>query len=76
MRTSVVLSVAWLCAQWIAARADPADTGLSAPLTKQLITFNSRDLTLVGFLFKPEGPGPFPAVVWNHGSEKEPGRGH
>lgn len=22
-----------------------------------------------------EGPGPFPAIVWNHGSEKDPGRG-
>src|ERR1700730_1204200 len=105
MRTSVVLSVAWICVQWISARADPespltglesvttpasassgndpgqrfpnqsADTGLPAPLTKQLITFNSHDLTLVGFLFKPEGPGPFPAIVWNHGSEKGPDRG-
>jgi carboxymethylenebutenolidase len=36
---------------------------------------NSHDLMLVGFLFKPEGPGPFPAVVWNHGSEKDPGWG-
>jgi carboxymethylenebutenolidase len=105
MRTSVVLCVAWMCVQWISARADPespltdlesvttpasaaaeddpahrlpnqsADTGLPASLTKQLITFNSHDLTLVGFLFKPEGPGPFPAIVWNHGSEKDPGRG-
>jgi carboxymethylenebutenolidase len=28
---------------------------------------------LHGFLWKPEGPGPFPAIVWNHGSEKLPG---
>src|SRR4029077_15951998 len=28
---------------------------------------------LHGFLWKPEGTGPFPAIVWNHGSEKLPG---
>jgi len=32
-----------------------------------------RSLTLVGFLFKPDGAGPFPALVWNHGSERNPG---
>ncbi len=26
-----------------------------------------------GFLWKPEGAGPFPAIVWNHGIEKLPG---
>jgi carboxymethylenebutenolidase len=25
--------------------------------------------TLYGWLYKPKGKGPFPAVVWNHGSE-------
>jgi len=33
-----------------------------------IVTFPSGDLTLHGVLFKPEGPGPFPAVVYNHGS--------
>jgi len=28
---------------------------------------------LHGFIWKPEGTGPFPAIVWNHGSEKLPG---
>jgi carboxymethylenebutenolidase len=37
------------------------------------ITFTSGDLTLGGFIWKPEGPGPFPAILWNHGSEKLPG---
>jgi len=45
----------------------------SAGLSKQRITFKSDNLTLVGFLFKPDGPGPFPALVWNHGSEQNPG---
>jgi dienelactone hydrolase len=42
---------------------------------KQPITFRSDGLTLVGYLFKPQGAGPFPAVLWNHGSEHAPGRG-
>ncbi|HEY6214567.1 MAG TPA: prolyl oligopeptidase family serine peptidase [Vicinamibacterales bacterium] len=45
------------------------------PLNKQRVSFTSHGLTLAGFLFKPDGPGPFPAVVWNHGSEKNPGGG-
>ena len=39
----------------------------------ELITFTSGDLALKGFVWKPEGSGPFPAIVWNHGSEKLPG---
>lgn len=33
----------------------------------QSVTFTSGRLRLVGFLLKPGGDGPFPAVVWNHG---------
>jgi dienelactone hydrolase len=44
-----------------------------AGISKTRVTFKSDNLTLVGFLFKPDGPGPFPALVWNHGSEKNPG---
>jgi carboxymethylenebutenolidase len=32
------------------------------------VTFRSGELTLHGELYKPEGAGPFPAVVYNHGS--------
>lgn len=39
----------------------------------QEVTFQSGKLQLHGFLWKPNGPGPFPAVLWNHGSEKLPG---
>src|SRR5262245_6638923 len=39
----------------------------------QLVTFPSGNLELRGFLFKPDGNGPFPAVLYNHGSEKHPG---
>lgn len=37
------------------------------------VTFSSGSLVLHGFLYKPEGQGPFPAVLWNHGSERRPG---
>ena len=37
------------------------------------VTFPSGNLVLHGFIYKPEGKGPFPAVLWNHGSERRPG---
>jgi carboxymethylenebutenolidase len=40
------------------------------PAGAQVISFPSGDLTLQGLLYKPEGPGPFPAVVYNHGSAR------
>lgn len=27
---------------------------------------------LVGYVYRPDGPGPFPAIVYNHGSEPDP----
>ena len=33
-----------------------------------MVSFPSGELTLQGVLYKPEGTGPFPAVVYNHGS--------
>ena len=37
------------------------------------VVFPSGGRQLHGFLWKPEGSGPFRAIVWNHGSEKLPG---
>src|SRR5258706_2709512 len=48
---------------------------LAPNIMKQRVTFKNGDLTLVGFLFKPSGDGPFPAIIWNHGSEQNPGTG-
>lgn len=67
--------------------AAPPQTGASAPAAvvsatppvpppvppKQEVTFPSGDLTLTGYVFRPAGDGPFPAIVWNHGSEQDPG---
>src|SRR3954462_7676585 len=34
----------------------------------EVVSFSSGTLTLHGVLYKPEGGGPFPAIVYNHGS--------
>ena len=36
--------------------------------TAETVTFPSGEITLHGVLYKPQGTGPFPAVVYNHGS--------
>ena len=33
-----------------------------------VVSFRSGEITLQGTLYKPKGKGPFPAVVYNHGS--------
>ena len=38
-----------------------------------LVTFQSDGMTLHGFLYRPSGTGPFPAIVYNHGSGQEVG---
>jgi carboxymethylenebutenolidase len=47
----------------------------TAPFNKTRVTFKSDGLTLVGYHYHPDGAGPFPTVIWNHGSEKNPGGG-
>src|SRR5277367_4484340 len=38
------------------------------PVVPQAIEFPSGKLHLKGYFWKPAGPGPFPAVLFNHGS--------
>jgi carboxymethylenebutenolidase len=40
----------------------------STSIPSQTVTFASGALTLHGLLYKPKGEGPFPAVLYNHGS--------
>jgi carboxymethylenebutenolidase len=51
----------------------PAAAPAQSPAAPVEVTFPSGSLVLHGFLYKPEGKGPFPALLWNHGSEKRPG---
>jgi dipeptidyl aminopeptidase/acylaminoacyl peptidase len=39
----------------------------------QEVTFPSGKLMLHGFLYRPAGSGPFPAILYSHGSERQPG---
>jgi dienelactone hydrolase len=76
--TSTLIAVrAGLVASWLAIctlLAFPASAQIPpAPgFTKERVSFQSGDLKLEGFLFKPEGAVPHPGIVWNHGSEKDP----
>lgn len=47
--------------------------GISVSAEPEEVKFSSGKLTLYGFLHKPEGNGPFPAILYNHGSERKPG---
>ena len=51
------------------------DAAAGAHVAAQKVSFKSDGLSLVGFLYKPEGDGPFPALIWNHGSEHHPEAG-
>ena len=45
----------------------------TVPPGAKLVSFPMHGRILYGFLAVPPGPGPFPAVIWNHGSERFPG---
>jgi carboxymethylenebutenolidase len=40
--------------------------------TAELVHYPSGERKLPGYLYRPAGAGPFPTVMWNHGSEKDP----
>src|SRR5207249_3478171 len=65
---SVTRRVLPLCAAaWLLAAC-----GTTLPMTgAEVVSFPSGDLTLHGVLYRPEGTGPFPAVLYNHGSAME-----
>lgn len=46
--------------------------GRSQTVTGEQVTFANGSLKLGGFIAKPVGKGPFPAIVWNHGSGSNP----
>jgi dienelactone hydrolase len=60
MRIPILLALL-LCA--LAAFGQPAP-----PTVPQIVDFPSGKLHLKAYFWKPAGPGPFPAVLFNHGS--------
>ena len=59
-----------LCGFLLLALAQGISVAQSKP---EEVVFPVDGRELHGFLWKPDGTGPFPAIVWNHGSEKLPG---
>jgi hypothetical protein len=53
--------------------AAPVVDASSNDLQPELVAFPSGARTLHGFLWRPQGAGPFPTIVFNHGSEFLPG---
>lgn len=41
----------------------------------EIIHYESDGLSLIGYVYKPAGSGPFPVYIWNHGSDREPHHG-
>ncbi|MGH9830366.1 MAG: alpha/beta hydrolase family protein, partial [Blastocatellia bacterium] len=50
---------------------EPASAGLQEPIY-QTVFYNNGSLNIEAYLYKPDGVGPFPVVIYNHGSR----RGH
>lgn len=65
---SALISCAFLPFVWPA----PAAAQEAPPSATEIVSFQNGDLILKGTLYKPEGEGPFPAFLFNHGSA--PGR--
>lgn len=62
------------CVAFLVAAFLPPNQGVwGQPAQPELLEFKSGTLELKGFVWKPLGEGPFPALLWNHGSEKRPG---
>jgi len=58
----------------LATNDDTPKTGAeSVAPAPELVSFAARNAELRGFIYKPHGKGPFPAVLYNHGSERRPG---
>lgn len=70
---SLMVVVSAMTAALCVASAARADTRGATHVQK--VTFESDGLTLVGYLYHPEGTGPWPALIWNHGSEQNPDAG-
>lgn len=46
----------------------PVRSAFALPYTE--ISYRSGSLEISGYLYRPPGPGPFPAIIYNHGSRE------
>lgn len=70
MRWVVLLPVAFvgLWSSLPPERTEPGSTG--SELREEEVRFSSGDVTIAATIFLPTGPGPYPALVIAHGSER------
>ncbi len=61
-----------VCVVSVGSEAQEPGEAVATP-PRQAVTINAGDHELRGILFRPQGDGPFPTLIWNHGSEKAPG---
>jgi alpha-beta hydrolase superfamily lysophospholipase len=67
-----VLGVVTLSASCNSHPSAPSAVAPAVPTPREVV-FPSDGLELHGYLWEPSGHGPFPTVLYNHGSEKLPG---
>src|SRR5437016_1677694 len=65
MKTIIVLALAW---QFLAVALAQTVSPSAPPAAPQIADVRSGELHLKGYFWKPVGPGPFPAILFNHGS--------
>lgn len=73
---SMAIVCAVMCGLALVVLAQATASAQSDPEPQQRpaeVVFPAAGRELHGFLWKPDGPGPFAAILWNHGSEKLPG---
>jgi len=59
------------CGVSLISSAWSASTG-QTDIARQTVIFKSWEIEPSGALYRPQGKGPFPTLIWNHGSEKAP----
>lgn len=67
MRPKLLAAGAVLCA-WAVFAAPTRGVQTAAESAPETVTVTSGKLRLTGLLWKPAGPGPFPAILFAHGS--------
>jgi carboxymethylenebutenolidase len=65
--------VGWCLAFWIVVFLSSIQKASGQSARPEEVKFPSGNLVLYGFLYKPQGNSPFPAILYNHGSEQNPG---
>ena|SRR5215467_6488286 len=63
----------WSLAFVVTAFLPSNQSALGQTARPEEVTFPSGNLVLHGFIYKPQGKGPFAAILYNHGSEQNPG---